>query len=290
MLLSWKKNAIANLGSGGSTRGGGRRSRSSPRGYPSRVGAWERYEANGSAFRRMQMRPVSAWAFPPTRSFLVSDLFASSCCVSGRVFAGLRFNCRARYNNSKRRNCISNQSCPTGAIWVAFQSMDSSAPWMIIKTRYRRRPFSVTLNDLTKWNGSFDSKKNKKKKKKAEDFCDDSNHHKDVPTKHNVLCHERSVWDVIQQHAVDFAPVQDDSVDVDDVESSTDHPDDVATPFSPPQFHYIAPTAARYVLLLDRSQMMAKSVIISKYSIRISIQFTWNQIHLKTISNASNRC
>ena len=124
----------------------------------------------------------------------------------------------------------------------------------------------------------------KKKKKKAEDFCDDSNHHKDVPTKHNVLCHERSVWDVIQQHAVDFAPVLDDSVDVDDVESSTDHPDDVATPFSPPQFHYIAPTAARYVLLLDRSQMMAKSVIISKYSIRISIQFTWNQIHLKSNS------
>jgi len=121
----------------------------------------------------------------------------------------------------------------------------------------------------------------------AEEFCDDSNHQREAPTKHNVLCEERSVWDVIQQHVVDFASAPQphnnnnnnnnsnsnssssssrdgDGDDDDDFGSSTDHPDDAGAPaaFSAPQFHYIAPSATRYVLLLDRSQMMAKMVIL----------------------------
>ena len=35
-------------------------------------------------------------------------------------------------------------------------------------------------------------------------FCDDSNHIKEAPNKHNALCGTRSVWSIITQNA-DFA-------------------------------------------------------------------------------------
>ena len=40
------------------------------------------------------------------------------------------------------------------------------------------------------------------------DFCDDTHeetiHHADIPTKQNLYCNERSIWDIISQNE-DFA-------------------------------------------------------------------------------------
>ena len=113
----------------------------------------------------------------------------------------------------------------------------------------------------------------------AGEFCDAENHNGTLHTKQNVLCDERSIWDVMQMHA-DFQQAKikrsiGDTLDDNNLplaEMSTESmPADSERPqhhqsqvdaFSAPKFQYFLPAAARYVLVLDRSKTMADSVRI----------------------------
>lgn len=111
----------------------------------------------------------------------------------------------------------------------------------------------------------------------ASDFCDAWSHNGALPTKQNVLCDERSVWQVMESHA-DFQPNRrrrrqseeeneavsaepETSADQDTVDTGAD--DETPTPptsptFAAPVFEYVLPSRPRYVLVLDRSTATAE--------------------------------
>ena len=113
----------------------------------------------------------------------------------------------------------------------------------------------------------------------ASDFCDAWSHNGALPTKQNVLCDERSVWQVMESHA-DFQPNRrrrrqseeeneavsaepETSADQDTVDTGAD--DETPTPptsptFAAPVFEYVLPSRPRYVLVLDRSTATAERV------------------------------
>lgn len=74
-------------------------------------------------------------------------------------------------------------------------------------------------------------------------FCDEGNHDKYAPTKHNFMCDRRSTLDVILQHK-DFLTQDHRLSDGEKITNTT------------PSFTYVKPTVTRYVLVIEDTQEM----------------------------------
>ena len=75
----------------------------------------------------------------------------------------------------------------------------------------------------------------------VKNFCDDSNHITSAPTKHNLLCGEKSVWEVMQTH--------------EDFRDGNNPPNDSPTP-PEVDFKIVKATTDRFFFLLESTATM----------------------------------